>query len=626
MHARSFRWAAVVFGLGSFALAGSPSPPGMQVIRWDHVWKYEASGTNLGRSPWISPGYDDSAWPSGQSVFATFSEPLPAGTTNNTMLLLNPTGTDPILTIYFRTWFQLDTVGPMTMIFSNLIDDGAVFYLNGRELKRVGMPEGFVDNTTRATRQGDVVASYGYDVFTIDYPPVEPGLNLLAVELHNVTPTSGDLVFGSSVWLAINESPCLGVPPPRSVAVLECKNTNLVSVFDTSFSVSLQWFKDEIAIPDATNATYTITTAGLDDAGTYTCRATYPTATCDQSFNVSVIADDQPLYVIEATGLLNRTNILVRFSLPVEQTSAEDIFNYTLEDLAIESAVLTSNSHQLILTTEPRQPGRVYTLSVTDVQPVAELCPPPIMAYEPVRLNLEQEVLRFDAEWKYEQSGSDLGTAWRMPQYDDSAWASGRALLGVETTNILALLEAQGATWHTPLALTNVDGTEINTYYFRAMVDVRFAMASSTLTLRHVVDDGAVFYVNGAEAGRFNMPGGPISYPTFAPMGMPEGVIRAIELAGFVAGTNVIAVEVHKRGAGDTDVLFGAQLIGVASGDSAPTLAIRRNANGTLTLFWAGRALLQEAPSPGAWSTSADQTNPQTITPSDAARFYRLVQ
>jgi hypothetical protein len=107
-----------------------------EVIRWDHVWKYEPSGTNLAPYGWMRPDYDDSAWYSGMPVFATFSEPLPAGRTNNTMLQLNPSGAASILTIYFRTWFLWSNSGPITLTFSNLIDDGAIFYLNGQELSR----------------------------------------------------------------------------------------------------------------------------------------------------------------------------------------------------------------------------------------------------------------------------------------------------------------------------------------------------------------------------------------------------------------------------------------------------------------------------------------------------------
>src|SRR4030095_1779699 len=34
--------------------------------------------------------------------------------------------------------------------------------------------------------------------------------------------------------------------------------------------------------------------------------------------------------------------------------------------------------------------------------------------------------------WKYDSSGRDLGTEWRQPAFNDSAWASRPALLGFE--------------------------------------------------------------------------------------------------------------------------------------------------------------------------------------------------
>src|SRR5205823_2035446 len=40
----------------------------------------------------------------------------------------------------------------------------------------------------------------------------------------------------------------------------------------------------------------------------------------------------------------------------------------------------------------------------------------------------QNEVIPLTAQWRYDDSGTDLGTAWRAPEYDDSAWASGPAL------------------------------------------------------------------------------------------------------------------------------------------------------------------------------------------------------
>ncbi|MCB1125413.1 MAG: lamin tail domain-containing protein, partial [Verrucomicrobiae bacterium] len=64
------------------------------------------------------------------------------------------------------------------------------------------------------------------------------------------------------------------------------------------------------------------------------------------------------------------------------------------------------------------------------------------------------DLVAFDAPWRYEQSGLDLGIAWREPGYDDSAWDSGPGLLYVEGAD---LPEPKG----TELALGQW------TYYFR---------------------------------------------------------------------------------------------------------------------------------------------------------------
>jgi len=51
--------------------------------------------------------------------------------------------------------------------------------------------------------------------------------------------------------------------------------------------------------------------------------------------------------------------------------------------------------------------------------------------------------------WKYLDNGSDQGTAWQAPDFNDSAWASGPAQLGYgdgdEATVINADLNSDGA-------------------------------------------------------------------------------------------------------------------------------------------------------------------------------------
>ena len=48
-----------------------------------------------------------------------------------------------IVTYYFRTHFQYPGgTTPTSLLFTNLMDDGVIVYLNGQEAYRLNMPEG----------------------------------------------------------------------------------------------------------------------------------------------------------------------------------------------------------------------------------------------------------------------------------------------------------------------------------------------------------------------------------------------------------------------------------------------------------------------------------------------------
>jgi hypothetical protein len=105
-------------------------------------------------------------------------------------------------------------------VFSNLIDDGAVFYLNGTEVYRLRMPAApaVITSTTLAngfpagppTYQQGVHPQYGDAaaeapaLFTLSGNLVATnlvqGLNHLAVEVHNYSATSPDIVFGTALY------------------------------------------------------------------------------------------------------------------------------------------------------------------------------------------------------------------------------------------------------------------------------------------------------------------------------------------------------------------------------------------------------------------------------------------
>jgi hypothetical protein len=160
--------------------------------------------------------------------------------------------------------------------------------------------------------------------------------------------------------------------------------------------------------------------------------------------------------------------------------------------------------------------------------------------------------------WKYQQSGTDLGTAWRQSAYNDAAWPSGAALLYVENAPL-------PAPKNTPLTYTTPQQT---TFYFRKSFNFDGNPATTTLNSSLIIDDGAVVYLNGIEVLRVGMPPGDINYNTFANRNVNNAAYEgpfSLSAAALVQGTNVIAVEVHQLNEGSTDVVFGMTLEAIST-------------------------------------------------------------
>ena len=182
--------------------------------------------------------------------------------------------------------------------------------------------------------------------------------------------------------------------------------------------------------------------------------------------------------------------------------------------------------------------------------------------------------------WRYLDDGSDQGTAWRAPDFNDSSWASGPAQLGYG--------EGDEAT---VLSFGNDTNNRHITSYYRRSFNVEDAATVSALSLDLLRDDGAVVYLNGIEAVRSNMPGGVITHNTRADKGVPteeegifEGVLEPYELDPnlLVSGRNVIAVEVHQNQPASSDLSFDLALTidtnASSSDDSTPLTSLIREA------------------------------------------------
>jgi len=175
-----------------------PAPVVKSLIAIDSIWSYEQSGTALDTS-WPQPAYVDSAWPTGPGVLYVENAALPGP--KNTLLKIGQ------LTYYFRTHFSLE-VAPEKVTSPDLtllVDDGAVVYLNGQEVYRLGMPAGAPASSTLAGRAiGNAVFE---GPFQIPTDHLVQGDNVLAVEVHQNASTSGDIVFALMLDATIGGAP-----------------------------------------------------------------------------------------------------------------------------------------------------------------------------------------------------------------------------------------------------------------------------------------------------------------------------------------------------------------------------------------------------------------------------------
>ena len=548
-------------GLGFSATVTAGQTRGLLPLT--QVWKYQQDGLDPGTA-WRAPEYEDSGWAAGEGAFGYDDNPAVASLIRTP--LKAETNGMRIATYYFRTHFEVTALSEDYLLsFSNLVDDGAIFYLNGTEILRVNMPNGPVNYETRAlvpvsvSREGILVLA--------NAPASElvVGDNVLAVEVHQSDLDSTDIVFATAVVHA-PLTPLFFINQPTNATPIEGTSTLLSARVGGSLP-HYQWFKNGQAIVDATNETRLIIPLTRADAGHYHLVASNKLGgiTSDVATVTVLLLGEQNFHAPELLSALPASaeggGIIVTFSQDLESASAENPANYAITRADTGSAIPIQSAgpdgtHGIRLQLPTLTPGTNYILTVNGVRNAQGI---PVRTDSRVLIVTVLQLFSFGAVWRYDDTGNDPGTAWKEPGFNDSSWAAGPGLL-YNDENFSPPVGTVGATL---VNATNALGG-IVTHYFRQHLTMPARPVNARLHLRYVVDDGMVVYLNGVELGRLGMSAGPVTATTRASSTAIEGALNlwSIDTDSVVAGDNIFAVEVHQfslTSPNTPDITFGIE-------------------------------------------------------------------
>ena len=178
--------------------------------------------------------------------------------------------------------------------------------------------------------------------------------------------------------------------------------------------------------------------------------------------------------------------------------------------------------------------------------------------------------------WRYLDTGSDLGdsnivvghpsygtTHWKHPDFDDSSWEVGQAMLGYGGIT--------GATVNELVDFGGVASNRNRTTHFRKPFEVTNASSYSELRIDLRRDDGAILYLNGREMFRSNIDEGTVDFQDFASVSIggadesaPNLFTYQLSPGELLEGENILAVEVHQATAGSSDLGIDVQLDGLS--------------------------------------------------------------
>ena len=599
------------------------------VIPWDASWRFHDP------FPPFDPIHPGAAWHTIDFLDVAQWETGPAGFGFNPLGIPVPVATrtplpqSAAITSFFRRGFDAE-ISPWgaRAHLRHAVDDGAVFYLNGRELHRFNLPASELSPLTPALADPDPVFVENVPApATTDW--LRRGTNLLAAALHAAEPVDRDRFFAAELEVEFQsypEGPVLFLTAPMALSIGE--NHPFVLSATGVGADRFQWLRDGEPIPGATNSVLHAAAAPLSWDGSLIQlhAANDELEALSDGASLNVIADLERPKLVSALYRFEDGIIELVFNEPIDPDDAVDPSSYHVrtkmgQPLVILSATMSAPSViELHLETAPI---RELWLSMDTIRDRA-------MARNALRTGLQIKpglrggILPLDAVWKFEQSGQPPDVSWREAKFDDSDWPSGPGVF---------------ASLSEPLPPNVEAGTAIDlrdnliTTYFRHAFDLPETL-QATLTFSNLIDDGAVFHLNEMEVARVGMPEGEVTHETLAARTVPnvrdfEGL--QIPAATLVSGNNVLAVEVHQDMEFSSDKVFGCVMhIETSSLIVPPPAYLDITRQGTaIILSWEGDGFQLESTErlSGAqtvWDPVAMEGPTIQLPVTNSSRFFRL--
>ncbi len=225
---------------------------------------------------------------------------------------------------------------------------------------------------------------------------------------------------------------------------------------------------------------------------------------------------------------------------PNANFSGTESFTYRVSDGTLQSTPVTVT---MTVTNTPDAPIAVadsYNTGTGAVLTVSSPTAPPSVAETLIANGAAGAV------WKYLDNGSNQGTAWIEPAFNDAAWSSGPGELGYgdgdEMTTVLFGPDANA---------------KFITTYFRHTFQVTDPASLSGYNISVKRDDGIAVYLNGVEVAR-DLLVADASFDALASNAIDDGAnFSRLTLQGnpvLVSGPNTVAVEIHQSSANSTDI------------------------------------------------------------------------